>query len=124
MMQYLSFVQNLIIYGDARIKKGFFDILRGNLMCLSEDVYGCRVAQVAIQHLRQADSLCLATELKGSLVECVKGRNANHVLQACVVSLPSDKIAFMMDFFADKIKFMAVHPYGCRYGLKKKYLYQ
>lgn len=108
-------LQNLIIYGDLQIKKGFFKILQGNLMCLSEDVYGCRVAQVAIQHLKQEDSLCLALELKENLVECVKGRNANHVLQACVVALPCDKIAFMLDFFADKIKFMAVHPYGCRY---------
>ncbi|GMH45313.1 hypothetical protein BSKO_13270 [Bryopsis sp. KO-2023] len=107
-------IQNLITHGDTSIKKGLFEMLKNNMMYLTEDVCGCRVAQAAIQYFDEDDSTALARELDGNLTECIRSRNGNHVVQACIVHLPASRLGFMMDFFADKVKHLAVHPFGCR----------
>jgi hypothetical protein len=87
--------------------------VRGQLVQLSCQTYGCRVMQKALENMRAADRVTIIHELDGKVVECVFDQNANHVVQKVVEVCPADA-QFIVDAFIPDLGELACHAYGCR----------
>jgi hypothetical protein len=56
----------------------------------------------------------LVHELDGHVMRCVRDQNGNHVIQKCIESIPTEKIAFIISAFHGQVATLSMHPYGCR----------
>ncbi|RYR13856.1 hypothetical protein Ahy_B04g070625 isoform I [Arachis hypogaea] len=56
----------------------------------------------------------LVRELDGHVMRCVRDQNGNHVIQKCIESIPTKKIAFIISAFRGQVAILSMHPYGCR----------
>ena len=59
-------------------------MLRGNVLGLALQMYGCRVVQKVIEVLRGAEQAAIAAELHSHVMRCVLDQNGNHVIQKCI----------------------------------------
>lgn len=107
-------MQDIIHYGDEGTKREFFRVIRTNMMRLSVDIVGHRVANAAIRELNPMNGVQLARELQDDLAECSVNCNAHHVLQCCIQHLPSRGIEFMLKFFAGRASELVVSQPGSR----------
>lgn len=98
----------------SEIKKQMADQLRGSVLSLSLDEYGCRVVQDALQHLPREHQQLLAQELRNDVGKCIENMHANHVIQKCIEQLPPDSVTFIIDEMNAKVDGWANHSYGCR----------
>ncbi|KAL7701114.1 pumilio protein [Lotmaria passim] len=98
---------------EAKMLSRLTDKVRGHLVQLSCQTYGCRVMQKALENMRAADRASIIHELDGKVVECVFDQNANHVVQKVVEVCPADA-QFIIDEFIPDLGDLACHAYGCR----------
>lgn len=74
----------MAIKGLEDQKKKLTEQIRGHVLQLSLQMYGCRVIQKAIEMLDEDEQLRLVGELQGHIMKCVKDQNGNHVIQKCI----------------------------------------
>ncbi|KPA78631.1 putative pumilio protein [Leptomonas pyrrhocoris] len=98
---------------EAKLLSRLTEKVRGQLVHLSCQTYGCRVMQKALENMRAADRATIIHELDGKVVECVFDQNANHVVQKVVEVCPGDA-QFIIDAFVPDLGDLACHAYGCR----------
>lgn len=88
--------------------------MRGHVLTLSLQMYGCRVVQKALEHLPIDYQSLLVSELKGHILNCIKDQNGNHVIQKAIERVAPNHIRFIIDAFSSHVFELATHPYGCR----------
>jgi len=126
-------VQKLYEFGTPKMKKDLKGTLKGNMLLLSLQMYGCRVVQKALESLDYEDLCELLQEFDSYVLTCIQDQNGNHVMQKCieVMSVKSrnaetttgelglstamaGKIQFIVDDVLVNVKTLCCHPYGCR----------
>jgi len=88
--------------------------LRGVVLSLSLQMYGCRVVQKALEQLPPRDQSLLVSELEGHVLRLVLDQNGNHVVQKCLEVLAPSTAPFLVESFRGHMTSLAKHPYGCR----------
>lgn len=117
-----------IISGTAEQRACLASLLVGQAVLLALQMYGCRVIQKALEYVDQPRLFGLVSEFEGQVLRCVHDQNGNHVIQKCIEVVSrvareapaeqsaflSGKIQFIIDAFHNRVKELAMHPYGCR----------
>lgn len=67
-------------YGNLIQRKLLFLELKGKVFNLSQDQYGCRVVQKALEVLNPEQRDQLVNEIKPKVKDCVEDQNGNHVI--------------------------------------------
>ena len=88
--------------------------IRGNVLQLALQMYGCRVIQKAVETLQSDFQVQLARELEGNVVKCIEDQNGNHVIQKCIECCTGDDIEFIIRDVTLQVFQLSAHPYGCR----------
>ena len=105
--------------------------IKGHVMNLAMQMYGCRVIQKALESVPAESQLEIINELSGQVLKCVKDQNGNHVVQKVCNTLILIKLfiqiiervhphqlQFIIDAFTtgapDTVCSLSTHPYGCR----------
>lgn len=73
-------IQKLLEFGTEEQKIALCDLLRGKVMNMSMQMYGCRTVQKAIEMLKQDMQLDIVRELRGNVQRCVY---ANREIVLC-----------------------------------------
>lgn len=97
-------IQKFFDFGSAEQVRALGEKMRGQVLNLSMQMYGCRVSltywkegddkadeqvvQKALERVEKDQKLSIIAELDGKIVDCVKSANANHVIQASPLDLP------------------------------------
>mmetsp|Transcript_19012 Transcript_19012/g.44354 ORF Transcript_19012/g.44354 Transcript_19012/m.44354 type:complete len:601 (-) Transcript_19012:92-1894(-) len=76
--------------------------------------HGCHMVQTAFKVADSERQIALASKLRGHVLECVKSRHANFVLQKCVEYMPSSQVEFILTELRGQSAEVAKHRYGCR----------
>ena len=58
--------------------------IKGHVLALTLQMYGCRVIQKALEVLPLEQQRVIARELQGQAMRCVKDQNGNHVIQKSI----------------------------------------
>jgi pumilio RNA-binding family len=58
--------------------------------------------------------LRITEELESHVIDSIKDRNGNHVIQKCIQVLPAPHFAFIVDVVEANITDLSTHPFGCR----------
>ncbi|CAE7228795.1 pum [Symbiodinium sp. CCMP2456] len=88
--------------------------LADNVAALSQDQYGCRVIQKAIQAVSKESQQQIARELEDHVESCIRNMHGNHVIQKCIEQMPPDSVNFVIKAVEQKAEETARHVYGCR----------
>jgi len=72
-------IQKLFEYSTPLQRDLLCDVMEGNILSLSLDMYGCRVVQKAIDCGSIQQQAAIVGELNGHILQCVKDSNGNHV---------------------------------------------
>jgi len=125
-------VQKLIEHGTKSMQDELRETLKGELLPLSLQMYGCRVVQKAFETLPDEDLTALLKEFHHNVISCIHDQNGNHVMQKCIEVMSSkakaahdsgdkkkakalrDEIQFIVDDVLDNVASLSCHPYGCR----------
>ena len=123
-------VQKLYELGTPSIKKELKGTLKGNMLSLCLQMYGCRVIQKAMECLDYEDLCELILEFDSYVMTCITDQNGNHVMQKCIevmsakakeaeydISLSKSmthRIQFIVDGVLGNVRQLCCHPYGCR----------
>ena len=83
-------------------------------LALSNQMYGCRVVQKALEFLPPDQQRQVVQELDGHVFQLVTDQNGNHVIQKCIECVPATLAPFLIASFKGCILQMAQHAYGCR----------
>ncbi|GER47298.1 pumilio-like protein [Striga asiatica] len=107
-------ITDLFEHGNSEERMNLADQLRGQILPLSLQMYGCRVIQKALDVINLEQKTRLVQELDGHVLRCVRDQNGNHVIQKCIESIPLENIHFMVSSFRGQVASLSMHPYGCR----------
>lgn len=108
-------VQKLFEHGSAEMKCDLKYTLKGEMLVLSTQMYGCRVVQKALECLDNEDTDCvggsgecdllpLLEEFQGHIITCIHDQNGNHVIQKCIEVI-SNRIRTMLSVKEGRNKF-------------------
>ncbi|KNZ71768.1 Pumilio like protein [Termitomyces sp. J132] len=112
-------IQKLFEHGTQVQKIRLAQTMEGRIHGLSQQMYGCRVVQKAIEFVLPEQQTTFIKELEPHILKCVKDPNGNHVrffhqvIQKLVECVSSDNLGFIQKF-RDNVHDLATHPYGCR----------
>ncbi|KAJ7304219.1 hypothetical protein JRQ81_011754 [Phrynocephalus forsythii] len=105
------------VFGNYVIQK-FFEVkrIRGHVLSLALQMYGCRVIQKALEFIPPDQQVIneMVRELDGHVLKCVKDQNGNHVVQKCIECVQPQSLQFIIDAFKGQVFALSTHPYGCR----------
>ena len=123
-------IQKLFEHGNQSQKKVLANQMKGHMVALSTQMYGCRVVQKvgqyllrfmtftdkfqALEHILTDQQASLIKELEKDVIKVVKCQNGNHVVQKAIERIPAEHIQFIIDAFVGQVPKLAAHPYGCR----------
>lgn len=68
-------------HGSPEQRSVLVEKIRGQVMVLALQMYGCRVIQKALETLDEEGQASIISELEGQVLKCVKDQNGNHVVQ-------------------------------------------
>jgi len=105
-------IQKIIELGTPKMISNIFDNMKGNIIDLSFNTYGCRVVQKILESKLKDDEIL--AELRQNVLKCIEDQNGNHVIQKCFETIPTSKLKFIIDEVIGSINELAFHPYGCR----------
>ncbi|CAE7202638.1 APUM3 [Symbiodinium sp. CCMP2592] len=99
--------------------------LADNVAALSQDQYGCRVIQKAIQAVSKESQQQIARELEDHVESCIRTARQKltlwsrklgnaRVIQKCIEQMPPDSVNFVIKAVEQKAEETARHVYGCR----------
>ena len=124
-------VQKLFDHGNHEIRSTLKEGLRGQMLSLSSQMYGCRVVQKAIEKVEDDDLIDLLSEFHDTTLNCIHDQNGNHVIQKIIQVVSSRSktyqaenkgkaiefskhLRFVLDCVVDNIVSLSCHPFGCR----------
>ena len=124
-------LQKMFEYGTPDQCESLAALLTGQAVHLAMQMYGCRVAQKALEYVETQRLLALVAEFESPsvLLRCVHDSNGNHVIQKCIEVVRriakettnkelsdfiANRIQFIIDTFSGRVKELSSHPYGCR----------
>ncbi|KAG7254936.1 hypothetical protein CRUP_024682, partial [Coryphaenoides rupestris] len=117
-------IQKFFEFGSLDQKLALAERIRGHVLSLALQMYGCRVIQKALEFIpseqqvisemvRELDGHVLkcvkdqngnhvsemVRELDGHVLKCVKDQNGNHVVQKCIECVQPHALHFIIDAF-------------------------
>ena len=125
-------IQKLLDFGSPGVKADIRDTLKGEMLQLSLQMYGCRVVQKALEALDEQDIPALLAEFHHNVLSCIHDQNGNHVIQKCIEVMSirarkgrqvgdqdrADTLSGQIDFIVSDVlantATLSCHPYGCR----------
>jgi len=88
--------------------------IRGSVLSLALDRFGCRVVQLAIQVAERREATLLILELHGHVCEAIRSAHANYVIQKVVQVMPVAITAFIVEELMGVAVWAVRHRFGCR----------
>jgi len=93
--------------------------VEGRVWSLARDQEGCRRVQAALEAATSdSERVAIAAELQGHVWAAAQCRNANHVLQKCVMTMRPEVIQFIIDELSQRGPAstckVARNQFGCR----------
>ncbi|XP_047145593.1 pumilio homolog 2 isoform X1 [Hydra vulgaris] len=109
-------IQKFFEFGSPEQKLLLAQRIKGHVLPLALQMYGCRVIQKALETIPSEIPIHgeLVKELDGHVLKCVKDQNGNHVVQKCIECIDSTQLQFIIDAFQGQVYALSTHPYGCR----------
>eukprot|EP01002_Notosolenus_urceolatus_P014540 NODE_613_length_1912_cov_46.159957_g491_i0.p1 GENE.NODE_613_length_1912_cov_46.159957_g491_i0~~NODE_613_length_1912_cov_46.159957_g491_i0.p1 ORF type:complete len:592 (+),score=164.16 NODE_613_length_1912_cov_46.159957_g491_i0:29-1777(+) len=107
-------VQKLLQHGTQEQTSGLIQAMKGHVLDLTLQTYGCRVVQRALEVATNNEMAMISRELEGNLIKCVENQNGNHVIQKLVERLQPSSLGFLIGEFRNSVERLAIHLYGCR----------
>ncbi|XP_052441814.1 pumilio homolog 2-like isoform X7 [Carassius gibelio] len=109
-------IQKFFEFGSADQKLALATRIRGHVLPLALQMYGCRVIQKALESISSDHQVIsdIVRELDGHVLKCVKDQNGNHVVQKCIECVQPQALQFIIDAFQGQVFVLSTHPYGCR----------
>lgn len=109
-------VQKFFEHGTQEQKTKMALVIKDNMLRLSENKYGCRVVQKALDNIFSNYKVELVSELRGHIDKLNKSQEGNHVIQMIIKLLPRENIGFIYDSFRGpgKVMELALNQYACR----------
>lgn len=108
-------VQRMLELGNEKQLYALLSSLRGKIMELSRDPYGCRVVQKALEAASHPGKISIADEIRvGGTLELIKDQSGNHVIQKLIERLPVQDIIFISESMSGNMHSISIHLYGCR----------
>ncbi|KAF3849992.1 hypothetical protein F7725_019711 [Dissostichus mawsoni] len=104
----------VVQFGSADQKLALATRIRGHVLPLALQMYGCRVIQKALESISSDQQSDIVRELDGHVLKCVKDQNGNHVVQKCIECVQPQALQFIIDAFQGQVFVLSTHPYGCR----------
>ncbi|MGH0127750.1 UNVERIFIED_CONTAM: hypothetical protein FKN15_035449 [Acipenser sinensis] len=101
-------------FGSMDQKLALATRIRGHVLPLALQMYGCRVIQKALESISSDHQSDMVRELDGHVLKCVKDQNGNHVVQKCIECVQPQALQFIIDAFKGQVFVLSTHPYGCR----------
>uniref|UniRef100_A0A674NNK5 Pumilio homolog 1 n=1 Tax=Takifugu rubripes TaxID=31033 RepID=A0A674NNK5_TAKRU len=103
-------------FGSLDQKLALAERIRGHVLSLALQMYGCRVIQKALEFIPSDQQVIseMVRELDGHVLKCVKDQNGNHVVQKCIECVQPHALHFIIDAFKGQVFALSTHPYGCR----------
>lgn len=92
-------IQKFFEFGSNEQKQTLAQRLRGHVLPLALQMYGCRVIQKALETIPSDLQVEIVKELDGHVVKCVKDQNGNHVVQKCIECVDPIHLQFIIDAF-------------------------
>lgn len=106
-------LQKMLDKGNPRQLTYAANRLRGHVVTLTLQTYGCRVIQKCIEVMPPQGLDVIVAELEGNVARCIQDQNGNHVVQKCVEVIPK-RCGFIISAFVGRVMELATHAYGCR----------
>ncbi|XP_051954764.1 pumilio homolog 2-like isoform X1 [Xyrauchen texanus] len=109
-------IQKFFEFGSIDQKLALASRIRGHVLPLALQMYGCRVIQKALESISSDQQVIsdIVRELDGHVLKCVKDQNGNHVVQKCIECVQPQALQFIIDAFQGQVFVLSTHPYGCR----------
>ncbi|XP_055512491.1 pumilio homolog 1 isoform X6 [Leucoraja erinacea] len=114
-------IQKFFEFGSLDQKLALAQRIRGHVLSLALQMYGCRVIQKALESIPPDQQIIhcaiqneMVKELDGHVLKCVKDQNGNHVVQKCIECVQPQSLQFIIDAFQGQVFALSTHPYGCR----------
>jgi len=110
-------IQRLLEKGSSQQKSTLASKMSSEIVDLACNKYACRVIQKTLSELPSGseEQLAFASNIgKDDVVACIESMHGNHVIQACVSSIPAENLGFILDPVCDRADFVCKHAYGCR----------
>ncbi|KAM6138404.1 pumilio homolog 2 isoform 8-T11 [Phoenicopterus ruber ruber] len=109
-------IQKFFEFGSLDQKLALATRIRGHVLPLALQMYGCRVIQKALESISHDQQVIneMVKELDGHVLKCVKDQNGNHVVQKCIECVQPQSLQFIIDAFKGQVFVLSTHPYGCR----------
>ncbi|XP_069934999.1 pumilio homolog 1 isoform X38 [Oryctolagus cuniculus] len=109
-------IQKFFEFGSHEQKLALAERIRGHVLSLALQMYGCRVIQKALEFIPADQQVIneMVRELDGHVLKCVKDQNGNHVVQKCIECVQPQSLQFIIDAFKGQVFALSTHPYGCR----------
>ncbi|XP_016000253.1 pumilio homolog 2 isoform X4 [Rousettus aegyptiacus] len=109
-------IQKFFEFGSLDQKLALATRIRGHVLPLALQMYGCRVIQKALESISSDQQVIseMVKELDGHVLKCVKDQNGNHVVQKCIECVQPQSLQFIIDAFKAQVFVLSTHPYGCR----------
>ncbi|XP_061845937.1 pumilio homolog 2 isoform X6 [Colius striatus] len=109
-------IQKFFEFGNLDQKLALATRIRGHVLPLALQMYGCRVIQKALESISPDQQVIneMVKELDGHVLKCVKDQNGNHVVQKCIECVQPQSLQFIIDAFKGQVFVLSTHPYGCR----------
>ncbi|XP_058143649.1 pumilio homolog 2 isoform X7 [Dasypus novemcinctus] len=109
-------IQKFFEFGSLDQKLALATRIRGHVLPLALQMYGCRVIQKALESISSDQQVIseMVKELDGHVLKCVKDQNGNHVVQKCIECVQPQSLQFIIDAFKGQVYVLSAHPYGCR----------
>uniref|UniRef100_A0A8C9W0I6 Pumilio RNA binding family member 2 n=1 Tax=Scleropages formosus TaxID=113540 RepID=A0A8C9W0I6_SCLFO len=109
-------IQKFFEFGNVEQKLALATRIRGHVLPLALQMYGCRVIQKALESISSDQQVIseMVRELDGHVLKCVKDQNGNHVVQKCIECVQPQALQFIIDAFKGQVFVLSTHPYGCR----------
>ncbi|CAF4765933.1 unnamed protein product, partial [Rotaria socialis] len=101
-------------FGTTEHKGYLAQRIRGNVLTLALQMYGCRVIQKAVETLPVEYQVPISRELEGNIIKCIEDQNGNHVIQKCIECCSTEGIEFIIRDVTRQVYTLSTHPYGCR----------
>lgn len=77
--------------------------VRGHVLPLALQMYGCRVIQKALESISPDQQQEIVRELDGHVLKCVKDQNGNHVVQKCIECVDPHALQFIINAFSGQV---------------------
>ena len=92
-------IQKFFEFGSPEQKQALALKIRGNVLTLALQMYGCRVIQKALESIGSDLQKEIVRELDGEILRCVKDQNGNHVIQKCIECVDPHSLSFILNTF-------------------------